>query len=206
MSNATEKLAALRSALAERQPRDRLGRFAQKAAVKGVELLENPVTRRDLLVNTGGFVSSAVAGALAGPEAALAADLVGALAVRAVVVGRDLVHSAREQIAHRKIYQEANALKKTVLVGKKIFADLKKEHVKEKIDDDTTADVVGWAIGNTAANFLSHTLPSSVAWIPLKGAAVAMPLVPRVVGLKKEIARRAKAKYEAIRSGYPDQN
>lgn len=173
------KLSAVRGKIVQKwaesqHARDKLGRFARKNAP-------------DMAVNIGGTVGSIIGGRMGGTVGALAGDLIGGLATRQVVNVTTSALNAKQKLAANDAYKKAKRLEKLKMLGAKTRSELKNK--TEQLGDDITGDITGWAIGNSAANLVSNTLGRS---IPLSGAGVAMATVPKLVKLRKAIAKRTK--------------
>ncbi len=164
----------------EKQPRDRFGRFAKKAA-------NNPKVR-DALVNAGGVVGSIAGAHVAGPAGALIGDAVGAAAARGAIAATETALSTSDKAKRVKRLQKYSRMQK--LKGLTEIALREYEGKAEKLKDDLTEDMLGWLIGNASAIGLSAAVPG-LANVPLKGTVPAMLTVPKI---SKAIKNRRKAK------------
>ena len=127
-------------------------------------ILSDPETRKEMIVNVGGFTGSQV-GALTGvPGVGLAGDYVGSRVTRRAFDDKKLLSDVMESLQSTPAYNEANRLEK---IGQ-IFTETKrlKASQADKIKADKYGDVAGWAVGNFAASATESVLP-----IPLRGAA-----------------------------------
>lgn len=177
------KLAALRKIAA--QPRDSIGRFASKGAAFA---RAHPDQAKDAIVNTGGFVASKAGMAVAGPIGALAGDLVGALVTRKAVADSIATYSAHEKLKHQKAYQGLTRLQKLKALREKAIEEAHAQ--KERTQDESLGDTIGWGVGNASANAIASAVPA-LAPIPFKGAVVAMATVPKLVKAKQRLVNHA---------------
>jgi hypothetical protein len=140
----------------------------------------NPEKVQELLVNTAGVAGSAVGGSIAGPVGKLGGDLVGALAARKGLTDFEALQKAKKILSNDEAFKRAGffgKLKQTYGMTLKQLKDNAKE-----IEDNFTGDSAGWAVGNAAAEALDPVISA-----PLKGAAVAIPVVPKLVKAKNRI-------------------
>lgn len=182
------------------QPRDAKGRWAKtgktsakkaKKAIAKVAAIaaQHEGTIKDGLVNAGGVLGSVVGERVAGPAGALAGDLLGALVARKAVHVATVAHSAHQKLKVDEGFARAKGLEKLKQLGAKTLSDLKSEATQERLGDDLTGDIAGWAIGNSAAKALSSAVPA-IASVPLKGAGVAMLTVPKLVKLRQKLKQK----------------
>lgn len=151
------------------QPRDELGRFAEKAA--------NSPTVRDAIVNAGGAVGAIAGARLAGPAGALAGDAVGALAARQAIRVTEAALTAsgkRKREARLKNASKMNDLKALVKLALKEYKGR-----EDELKSELTEDMLGWLIGNGSAMGINALLPGLSA-IPLKGVAPTMLTAPKL--------------------------
>jgi hypothetical protein len=150
------------------------------------QLAKEQLLSEDMAVNVGGMVGSIVGGATAGPLGSLAGDIVGALTVRQAATLSSVGIEAADRMRNRQDFQRASRVKKVQLMAAEIRKIYKERG--EKLADDATGDISGWAIGNLSATVLG-ALPV-VGKIPLTGAAVAMLTVPKVVQARRNYSNR----------------
>lgn len=144
-----------------------------KAAADFVK--NNPDLIEDMAVNGVGFASS-IGGGVTG-------DLVGALAARKAITDVKAVLKARKALKSDPGFQSAGTWGKIKQIRRKAIEELKAS--SEKIKDNAVGDTSGWLVGNTTAAALN---PVPVAGnIPLVGAAVAMPVAPKIVKAARRI-------------------
>lgn len=74
--------------------------------------LSKPEVKRDLVVNTGGFLGSIAGGAIAGTPGQLAADLGGALVVRRAVQDYDLTRKVLSTVKTQEAFTQGSLIKK----------------------------------------------------------------------------------------------
>jgi hypothetical protein len=161
--------------------------WVQTKARQGLELvkekLQDEAIRDDLIVNTGGFLASQVGQAIGGNAGALVGDLAGALAVRAVITGRRAVMNGRAAAEREAGFNEAGRVERLRRTARATLQQMRQPEFLERVADDLTGDVAGWAIGNSSA----AALGSAGVRIPFKGAVVAMATVPQVVQGRKRL-------------------
>lgn len=138
----------------------------------------------DLAVNTAGFAASQL-GNNFGMVPGLAGDLVGAL------VARQAIAASAEII---KAYQ-ASTGKQFKEIAKQAVANMRGRSFQREMGASLTGDLTGFAIGNASAmaanaglSALNGVVPGAglLGKIPLKGAAVAMATVPRIVNAREK--------------------
>jgi tape measure domain-containing protein len=168
----------------EKQPtlRGTLGAAAKSPKVQAIA--------KDLVVNTGGFVASQVAGQ-SGQVAGLGGDLIGALAARQSLNAGISGVQAYRSLNQKPEFQKAPLRQKAGMVlreGSQRFQGMGAIQ-----NDELFGDLTGFAIGNAAAQ-----LPVP---LPLKGAAVAMAAVPQLAKLREKITGRLSEDTSARASG-----
>lgn len=173
---------------------DRLERFALIVRTTAVEVYRSEKAWEaldNLIVNLGGTLASAVAGH-AGIVPGLAGDLNGALATRgAVAVGRE-AQAAYQDLMQQEAFQTVSALEKLQLVVSATAIRLQSPEFQQKIGRQLTEDLIGFVVGNGAAHAIGAAAPV-LAPVPLKGAAVAAPIVPKLADVRDNHARTAEA-------------
>lgn len=177
-----------------RSPQEVLSPVPRKSARERLAQLKNFVASQapDAIVNTGGVVGSIIGQSFADDAGALAGDLIGALAARQVVHVGQVALEARERLRHNADFQVASRLAKLKQLGASTLSDLKSEVIQDRMGNDLTGDLLGWAIGNASAIALGQ-IPG-LASVPLKGSVVAMQTVPRLQSLRNRIRSRGKPK------------
>lgn len=141
------------------------GRYGQLAARIG-----RSEVAKDLTVNTGGFIGSAIGSSVAGPVGGYAGDNLGAVATRKGVNSLYAKHRARKRLGKQASPQQVSARQGQI---SKALARLDRRKA------NNLSDQVGWATGNAAAAALG-SVP-----VPLKGGIVASRTVPSIVdGIK----------------------
>lgn len=161
------------------------GQFAPLNKKKLAKLAQklDKATVKDMAVNTAGLAGSIAGGAVAGPFGALAGDLIGALAARqAVNVGVSAM-TAHDKLRRRQRFLRANRMEQTKLLVQATLNQMAKN--EENLGDELTGDMAGWLVGNATAMGLK--LVPGIGGLPLKGAAVAMVAVPKLVKLRKHL-------------------
>jgi tape measure domain-containing protein len=139
----------------------------------------------DLAVNTAGFAASQL-GNNFGVVPGLAGDLVGALVARQAIAASAEVFKAYQSSTGRQFKEIARA----ALNGMRGAA------FQKEMGANLTGDLTGFAIGNVSAmaanaglSALNGVVPGAglLGKIPLKGAAVAMATVPRIVNARERV-------------------
>ena len=176
----------------------RLDAISETRGLPGVaaEIVTQPLTK-DLLVNAAGVAGSQL-GAHLGVAPELAGDLVGALLARQGVHAGTTAIAAQQQLVGTAEFESADLFGKLNQVLKKTIELLQSQQVQTGLGKELTGDLLGWGIGNGSAIGLNalgqiHPALSVAAAVPMKGAAVAAAVVPRVQGM---IERQAAANVE----------
>lgn len=166
--------------------KEAIKRGAKKAGEKTREFIEkNNELLEEAAVNTVGFVGSQVGGVALPGAGAIAGDIVAAKAARKGFRDYRAYRKARAKLKEDEAYQKASKLEKLKMTRDQTLSELKSEEMRKKAEDDNLGDNVGWAVGNAAAEGLARVPGTS--GIPLKGAVVAMEVVPEVAKAKERI-------------------
>gem|GEM_PF-4411628 len=161
------------------------GQFAPLNKKKLVKLAQklDKATIKNMAVNTAGLAGSIIGGSTAGPFGAIAGDLVGALIGRHAVNLGVSAMTARDKLRRRQRFVKANKMEQTKLLVQATLNQMAKN--EENLGDELTGDMAGWLVGNATAMGLK--LVPGLGSVPMKGAAVAMIAVPRLVKLRRKL-------------------
>ncbi|HEY9737711.1 MAG TPA: phage minor head protein [Trichocoleus sp.] len=160
-------------------------KWLQKYAPKALAARITEDAIADAVVNTGGLLGSIAGGALMGPEGALFGDLAGALAVRGALTLRGVAAKAKQQLSRDRAVENMGRIGKIGAAARATVSQLRDPALQLKLGDELTGDVSGWAVGNASASALNQV--ELIASVPLKGAAVAMAVVPKVVAARRSL-------------------
>lgn len=114
------------------------------------DMLEDPAFRKDMIINTGGFVASRAAGLTGIPGMGLAGDLAGAKITRKAFNDKETLAKALTNLQGDNAYNESNRLSKIGQIFSESKRLMKERSAESRIEG--AGDVGGWAAGNLAAS------------------------------------------------------